>query len=165
MHKDYMPWLHLVLDRNEPHDCPKQHCSICHTYFPQGCEDDRLRHCKGFKKVDALCSDEELGRAIRSILSQGLRFTLLEGCAKTLIMFLKHPRNTFIVDFKCIPSADGPLPLQVTVFDASEQQIVPATVIDHGMTIGELRNKICLSKFHQARGMFSLVAMIQKFLS
>ncbi|CAM1509968.1 Fc.00g003030.m01.CDS01 [Cosmosporella sp. VM-42] len=78
-------------------------------------------------------------------------------------MFLKHPRNTFIVDFECIPSADGPLPLQVAVFDASEQQIVPATVIDHGMTIGELRNKISLSKFHQARGMFSPVAMIQKF--
>ncbi|RYP26159.1 hypothetical protein DL768_011817 [Monosporascus sp. mg162] len=78
-------------------------------------------------------------------------------------MFLKHPRNTFIVDFECIPSADGALPLQVAIFDASEQQIVPATVIDHGMTIGELRNKISLSKFHQARGMFSPVAMIQKF--
>ncbi|RYP73795.1 hypothetical protein DL771_003373 [Monosporascus sp. 5C6A] len=78
-------------------------------------------------------------------------------------MFLKHPRNTFIVDFECIPSADGALPLQVAIFDPSEQQIVPATVIDHGMTIGELRNKISLSKFHQARGMFSPVAMIQKF--
>lgn len=31
------------------------------------------------------------------------------------------------------------------------------------MTIGELRNKISLSKFHQARGMFSPVAMIQNF--
>lgn len=31
------------------------------------------------------------------------------------------------------------------------------------MTTGELRNKISLSKFHQARGMFSPVAMIQKF--
>ena len=114
--------------------------------------------------IDALCSDEELGRAIRSILSHGFRFPLLKGCAQTLTMFLKHPRNTFIVDFECIliPSADGPLPLQVAIFDASEQQIVPATVIDHGMTIGELLNKISLSKFHQARGMFSPVAMIQK---
>ncbi|RYO95059.1 hypothetical protein DL762_000252 [Monosporascus cannonballus] len=78
-------------------------------------------------------------------------------------MFLKHPRNTFIVDFECIPSDDGALPLQVAIFGASEQQIVPATVIDHGMMIGELRNKISLSKFHQARGMFSPVAIIQKF--
>ncbi|KUI62708.1 hypothetical protein VP1G_09823 [Cytospora mali] len=75
----------------------------------------------------------------------------------------EHPQNTFIVDFECIPSADGPLPLQVAIFDASEQQIVPATVIDHEMTIGDLRNKISLSKFHQARGMFSPAAMIQKF--
>ncbi|KAI0129889.1 hypothetical protein BJ170DRAFT_593432 [Xylariales sp. AK1849] len=78
-------------------------------------------------------------------------------------MFLKHPRNTFIVDFECMPSADGPLPLQVAIFDASEQQIVPATVIDHGMTIGELRNKIGLSKFHRARGIFSPVARVQEF--
>ena len=156
------PGCTLVVDGNEPHDCPKQHCSICHTYFPRGCKDVHLRHCKGFK-IDALCSDEELFPAIRSILSQGFQFPLLEGRAQTLTMFLKHPRNTFIVDFECIPSADGPLPLQVAIFDASEQQFVPATVIDHGMTIGELRNKISLSKFHRARGMFSPVAMIQKF--
>lgn len=85
-----------VVDRNEPHDCSKQHCSICHTYFPRGCEDDHLRHCKGFKKIDALCSDEELGRAIRSILSQGFRFPLLEGCAQTLTMCLKHPPSKHV---------------------------------------------------------------------
>ncbi|KAL7783572.1 hypothetical protein V8C37DRAFT_397099 [Trichoderma ceciliae] len=78
-------------------------------------------------------------------------------------MFLKHPQNTFIVDFECMPSADGPMPLQVAIFDASEQHIVPATIIDHEMPIGELRNKISVSKFHQARGIFSPVTIIQKF--
>jgi hypothetical protein len=78
-------------------------------------------------------------------------------------MFLKHPRNTFIVDFECIRSGDGPLPPQVAIFDAAERQAVPATVIDHEMTIGELRKKISLSQFHQARGPFSSVALIQKF--
>src|SRR3569833_47269 len=106
------PGCTLVVGRNEPHDCPKQHCSICHTYFPRGCDDDHLRHCKGFKKIDALRSDEELGRAVRSILSQGFRSPLLEGCARTLTMFLKHPRNTFIGDFECIPRLMGHCPFK-----------------------------------------------------
>ncbi|KAI8630280.1 hypothetical protein F5Y19DRAFT_464139 [Xylariaceae sp. FL1651] len=115
-----------IVERNEPHDYQRQRCSICLRRFLRGCEDDHLRHCEGFKKIDSLCSKEESDRAIRSSLSQGFRFPLLE---------------------------DGPLPLQV----------VPATVIDHGMTIGELRKKISLSKFHQARGPFCSVAVIQKF--
>lgn len=152
-----------IVERNEPHDCQKQRCSICLRRFPRGCENDHLRHCEGFKKIDSLCSKEESDRAIRSFLSQGFRFPLLEGCARTLTTFLKHPRNTFIVDFECIRSEDGPLPLKVAIFDAAERQVVSATVIDHGMTIGELRKKISLSKFYQARGPFCSVAVIQKF--
>ncbi|KAI0973126.1 hypothetical protein F4678DRAFT_459979 [Xylaria arbuscula] len=34
----------------------------------------------------------------------------------------------FIVDFECIRSEDGPLPLQVAIFDAAERQVVPATL-------------------------------------
>lgn len=153
----------LIIDRNESHECLKQYCSICRKAFPRGGGDSHLTRCNGFKKIDAHCSNEKSDRAIRSILSQEFRFPLLEGCAKTLAIFLKHPRNTLIIDFECIRSGNGVLPLQVAIFDASEQQVVPATVIDHGITKLQLRNKISLSKFRQARGKFSPLAMIQKF--
>lgn len=70
-----------VVDRNEPHDCSKQHCSICHTYFLRGCEDDHPRHCKGFKEIDALCSDKELGRVIRSTFVAGVPISSLGKAA------------------------------------------------------------------------------------
>jgi hypothetical protein len=68
----------------------------------------------------------------------------------------------FTANFEYIPSADRPLQLRIAIFDASEQQVVPSIVVGHEVTIGELRNKISLSKFHQARGMFSSISMVQK---
>ncbi|KAI0008710.1 hypothetical protein F4779DRAFT_628293 [Xylariaceae sp. FL0662B] len=152
-----------VVERNGSHNCPKQLCPICLRRFSRGCQDEHLRECEGYKKVDSLHSKKESDRATRSILSQNFRFPLFEGCAKTLTTFLKHPHNTFIIYFECIFSDDGPLPLQVAIFDALERQVVPPTVIDHKMTVGELRQKISFSKFHQARGPFASVGVIQRF--
>jgi hypothetical protein len=110
-----------IVERNGIHDCRKRQYPICLQRFTRGYEDNHLRHCKGFKNIDSLRSKGELDHCISSILSQGFRFPLLEGCNKTITMFLKHPRNTFIVDFECISSEVGPLPLQVAIFDAAER--------------------------------------------
>ena len=47
-----------------------------------------------------------------STQEKGFRFPLLNGCAQTLTMFLKHTRNTFNADFECIPLAVGHCPIK-----------------------------------------------------